>query len=1160
MATKQAGTILRHIRNLIDGESTKNLTDGELIQRFAAQREEAAFSALVQRHGALVWGVCQHLLHHEQDAEDAFQATFLVLARRAASIRKTEALGSFLHGVAYRIALRAKQSARRRQSRERQAASPLPKPPPDGLAWRELQAMLDEEVARLPEKYRGPFVLCCLEGKSREEAVRELRCKEGTLSSRIARARHLLQQRLGERGVTLSAALCAWVLWKQSAAATVPAILVSSTVQAAAGSAEGFSAAVATLAEDALRAMRFGRWHLGGMLILGVSLLAAGAGVSRYAAVVPPESAPKEAADSPAETRKDIHGDPLPPGALARLGTVRQRAPDSHLAVTADGREIVAVGDDLTVRRFDAQTGALRSIRQMPKARGMIQYRTWLSPHGTFALSANDSEPHYHLDLWDLAEGKIRQKLPLSSEHDLSICGAAFAADERRVAIAEILLDRKTFHVLIWDLETSKSRIVWSEKKDKEVPLPYSPIVALSPDGKRLAVHHIDQILRCWDVESGKLLWQVEEKKMKHCPLIVFSADSRLVYTRSEMEKTPGVTTVGIDIRDAATGKLLQGKKPPKEADIPIGSSPDGRFIAFQTMTEEVVLWEPGKDKITFRFPRPSHRRDDPFLFGHTPNQLPTNFVFTPDGKGFIRRAGSLQRWDLPTGKPVFTDTENWGHTENVTRLLFSPNGRWLASSSKDQTVRLWDVPMARTIHAFSKEHDSDHLAFMPDSRSLLSVPYIVFRGTILQARDVTSGHRGRTFGLADRPDVTHTGIRGKELRLAADGQKILMLNWEGDGNILLVWDAATGKCLVTKKVPLGEWVGQESLLTPDGQSVLAFDHPSQTVRLLSLENSQLRWQLKIEPAHDGWHYYGCKLALSPNGQMMAARTYSPNVAGVRNQQESIFLADLATGWQLAKLSTDGPAVFDFSADNRLFAVAGPAGIRLWETASLREVGSIPVPNRDSRAPDRACASSLAFSPDARVLATGHADGTILLWDATLQGSKRVGQLTAFERESLWTDLAGTDAAKAYAAVGRFADDPTSSVSFLKERLKPVLPVPADVLHSLLADLDSDQFEVREGAEKKLRAQGERIASSLRAELNAKPSLEKRKRIEELLAGLDVTVPVSGESIRALRAVQVLERIGSAEARPLLERLSRGVESARLTQAANEALTRLKKR
>ena len=130
MAAGQADTILRQLRSVLEGETTRALTDAQLLRRFAAEREEAAFAALMQRHARLVWGVCRHFLPREQDAEDAFQATFLVLARRAGSIRKSEAVGSWLYGVAYRVAMKARHSARKRQARERQAPARTPEHAP----------------------------------------------------------------------------------------------------------------------------------------------------------------------------------------------------------------------------------------------------------------------------------------------------------------------------------------------------------------------------------------------------------------------------------------------------------------------------------------------------------------------------------------------------------------------------------------------------------------------------------------------------------------------------------------------------------------------------------------------------------------------------------------------------------------------------------------------------------------------------------------------------------------------------------------------------------------------------------------------------------------------------------------------------------------------
>ena len=186
--------------HLLVGARKIDGSDRQLLERFVADGDEVAFAALVDRHGRLVLGICRSVLRHEQDAEDAFQATFLVLARLASSIRQRDSLAGWLHRVALRTALKARRAMSMRRRNEQQASVPSQQEPVSEAALREVQTILNEEVERLPEKYRAPFVLCCLEGKSRAEAAQQLGWKEGTVSGQIARARALLEGRLARAG------------------------------------------------------------------------------------------------------------------------------------------------------------------------------------------------------------------------------------------------------------------------------------------------------------------------------------------------------------------------------------------------------------------------------------------------------------------------------------------------------------------------------------------------------------------------------------------------------------------------------------------------------------------------------------------------------------------------------------------------------------------------------------------------------------------------------------------------------------------------------------------------------------------------------------------------------------------------------------------------
>lgn len=275
MATR-FNKVLAHLHRVLTPPDD-GLSDGQLLARFVAARDQSSFAALVRRHGPMVWRVCLRVLGHVQDAEDTFQATFLVLACKAASVQKQESVGSFLYGVAYRTALDARTVRLRRRLRERQVED-MPHPevaPTPGQDWR---PWLDQELSRLPEKYRAAVILCDLEGRTRRDAARHLKIPEGTLSSRLATARRLLAKRLARYGLSLSGGALAVAL-SESSSVAAPTSLAAATVQAAVLAASGqwaVSASVAFLTKGAMKTMLVNKlkWVIGTVML--VTLLGAG--------------------------------------------------------------------------------------------------------------------------------------------------------------------------------------------------------------------------------------------------------------------------------------------------------------------------------------------------------------------------------------------------------------------------------------------------------------------------------------------------------------------------------------------------------------------------------------------------------------------------------------------------------------------------------------------------------------------------------------------------------------------------------------------------------------------------------------------------------------------------------------------------------------------
>jgi polysaccharide export outer membrane protein len=286
MTGQQVESLLRYIQRLTPRAGADHLTDVELLHCFAQGRDEPAFESLIRRHGPLVWRVCWHTLYNTHDAEDAFQATFFVLAQKAASIRKRESLGSWLYGVAARIARKAKARRVRQKMRELDCGNPPAVSPPPDAGWRDLEYVVQEEVLRLPAKYRIPIVLCYFQGKTNEQTARQLGWPSGTVKVRLARARALLHKRLLRRGVTVSAAVAALALDAVATYGKVPARLTESTIRAALlGSVSGGAAGpVVVLAKEALHGMLAAQLKFASVALLTASILTAGLGALVFAA------------------------------------------------------------------------------------------------------------------------------------------------------------------------------------------------------------------------------------------------------------------------------------------------------------------------------------------------------------------------------------------------------------------------------------------------------------------------------------------------------------------------------------------------------------------------------------------------------------------------------------------------------------------------------------------------------------------------------------------------------------------------------------------------------------------------------------------------------------------------------------------------------------
>ncbi len=811
-----------------------------------------------------------------------------------------------------------------------------------------------------------------------------------------------------------------------------------------------------------------------------------------------------------AKGKTDAMGDPLPEGVLSRIGTVRGRLPGLATACvfSRDGKTLVAAGGDAAIHLFESAT--LRPLRQLRQHKKTVTCLAF-APDGKTLVSGSEDGT---LCFWEWPSGKVQRPFPA---HEGGVRVLAFAGTGKFVASGGV--DKR---VRLWDAATGRELRQYEGHKDIVTGL------AVSPDGRFVASGSLsfsdkDHI---WDAANGRLLHEVKSG-MRQVSTLMFSPDSKLLACDIGLLK--------IGLWDVKSGKMVRELSRGKLSGsiAAVAFSPDGRIVAAAAANCALILWDVSTGKILQQLPGNN--------YVHLPGGI-TCLTFAPDGRRLaFGEDHRLRVWEIGTWRESCPLT---GHANAIERVLFSRDNKTLVTMAGEPADALqeWDAATGKKLRTLWTQHLIGRQGFrLSPDHSVLTVVETEKKSLLLLSQNTATGKEIRRLKL---PFDHEGGFNPDAILLSPDGKIITSESQEGDsvGGSLLLRDTTSKKSLARLRGNYYRFV-----FSPDSTNLACSE--GHRVDLFHVPTDRIAWKLPFADEN----YYPRSSAFSTDSRLVA-------VASERSDDPSAGRIDIweaATGKKRATLRA-GRVPLDalaLSPDGILLAVGdGNGTIHLWSMASGKEVRQLLG--------HRGRIDSLAFAHDGTSLASGSWDTTALIWDigeAAEVARPRLADVSKERLEQMWTDLADDNGERVHRAVWSLTAS-RQLVPWLRERLKPIAPLDARRVGQSIVDLDSDTFAVREKATRELEEMGEAAEPALRKALADKPTLEVRRRIEPMVKDLERWPATSPSTLRAWRALEVLEHLGTPEAQRLLQELAGGTPEARLTREATASLKRTKGR